>query len=311
MPKRRILITGARGFVGGVLQTALTRGDSEADIEFVDFTDPDSGQPADLMHEGQVLRAIAAASPDVVFHLAAVAAPRDAKSNPQRTWQVNVMGTFHLAQAILQSAPHARLIWSGSSECYGQSFNRIRGPIAEADALDPTSVYGATKAAADLMLGQLARDGLDCVRFRPFNHTGAGQIPNYVVPAFAHQIARIEAGLQEPIVRVGNLEARRDFLDVEDVVGAYIAAAETNKGRGEAYNLSTGNPVAISEILDILISLANIPVKVEVDPERYLPNDVAVSSGNPEKALRHFGWQPQISLRDTLSAVLDYWRRNL
>jgi GDP-4-dehydro-6-deoxy-D-mannose reductase len=311
MPKRRILITGARGFVGGVLQAALKRRHGEATLEFVDFVDPESGMPADLMYQEEVSRAVAAAAPDVVFHLAAIAAPRDARDDPQRAWQVNVMGTLHLAQAVLQSAPTARLIWSGSSESYGLTFNRVEGAVDETAALSPASAYGATKAAADLMLGQLARDGLDSVRFRPFNHTGAGQLPIYVVPAFAQQVARIEAGKQEPIVRVGNLEARRDFLDVRDVVDGYIAAADTDKGRGEVYNLSTGKPVAIGEILDILISLSTVAVKVEVDPARYLPNTVPTGSGNPEKAVRDLGWQPQISLKDTLSAVLDYWRQNL
>ena len=298
MPKR-ILVTGAGGFVGTVL-TAKLRGLEHAVVPF----------SADLRDEAAIHKAVEAATPDAVIHLAAIAAPREASKAPEQAWRINLMGTFHLARAVLRHAPAARFVWAGSSEAYGATFNHTRGLVQETSALQPLSAYGATKAAADLMLGQLAREGLDLVRFRPFNHTGAGQSPLYVVPAFAQQIAAIEAGRQDPVVRVGNLEAKRDFLDVRDIADAYAEAATRDEVQaGEAYNLARGNPVQIRDLLDLLTGLSAVPIRVEIDRDRYVANDVAIASGDPEKARRAFGWQARIPIEETVKEVLEYWRR--
>ena len=145
----------------------------------------------------------------------------------------------------MEVAPQARFVFVSSSEVYGSSFNEAPSvPLFETAALKPMSVYGATKAAADIMIGQMAHEGLKCVRFRPFNHTGPGQTEAYVVPAFARQLAEIAAGLKPPVISVGNLHAWRDFLDVRDVVRAYADAtiAETPEAYGKAFNLASGRP---------------------------------------------------------------------
>lgn len=316
MAKRRLLVTGMGGFVGTVLADTLAAAkwaDRFEPVALAEF----GGAAVDLRDADGVERAIVAARPDAVIHLAAVAAPRQAKEDPAAAWQVNVMGTFHLACAVMRHAPEARFIFAGSSEAYGAAFNRsgkeAGAPLGEDAALQPLSAYGATKAAADIMLRQMAFDGLDVTVFRPFNHTGPGQSPNYVVPAFATQIARIEAGLQEPVMKVGNLEAERDFLDVRDVVDAYLTAASRERraddpAGGQVLNLSTGRPVAIARLLAIMTDMASVPVSVEVDPARYLPNTIPVMSGDNTRAAAVLGWAPSIPLEQTLSEILAWAR---
>src|SRR5262249_50548134 len=158
--------------------------------------------------------------PTHIVHLAGVPSISGVRANPAQAWQVNVMGTLDLARALLAHAPDCALIFAGSSESYGAS--AISGePLTELHPLQPMNEYAATKSAADLALGALAMSGLKAIRFRPFNHTGPGQTLDFVVPAFAHQIARIEKGLQSPTIQVGNLDVKRDFLDVRDIVDAY------------------------------------------------------------------------------------------
>jgi GDP-4-dehydro-6-deoxy-D-mannose reductase len=219
------------------------------------------------------------------------------------------MGTLHLAHAVLRHAPNARFIWAGSSEAYGNAFNRTADPVRETAGLEPLSTYGATKAAADLMLQQLAHVGLNLIGFRPFNHTGPGQSPAFVVPAFAQQIALIEAGKRAPVVLVGNLDAQRDFLDVRDVVDAYTHAALCERPIfGQCYNLATGSPIKIGDILHTLISMCKVPVTIETDKQRFAVSAVPVASGNTAKAMDDLGWKPKIALQSTLLDVLNYQR---
>lgn len=313
MSKRRLLVTGSRGFVGSNLLAALQTERWANHFTPVDFVDPETGNGPDLRDQLAVRRAISAVDPDAVVHLAAIAAPRQAAQDPAAAWHVNTMGTFNLARAVLDHAPDAQFVFAGSSEAYGASFNKAEGgPIVETAPLEPMSPYGATKAAADIMLRQMVHEGLKATVFRPFNHTGPGQGTGFVVPAFAHQIASIEQGLQPPILKVGNLEAQRDFLDVRDVVEAYLRAAMGDDRASEkVLNLSTGSPVSISWILHRLIEIGGVDAVVEVDPARYLPNTIPVMSGNNSKAEATLGWSPTISLDQTLRDVLEEARMTI
>ena len=195
----------------------------------------------------------------------------------------------------------------GSNEEYGAPRSNEL-PLTEENPLRPNNPYAVSKVAQDFLgLQYYLSYGLPVVRVRPFNHTGPGQSPRFVVPAFASQIARIEAGLQEPVMKVGNLEAARDFTDVRDMVQAYHLAATQGKP-GEVYNLASEQPQSVREMLEMLLSYAQVEIRVERDPNRYRPVDVPVVYGSSEKFHRLTGWTPQIPFEQTLQDTLAYWR---
>jgi GDP-4-dehydro-6-deoxy-D-mannose reductase len=179
--------------------------------------------------------------------------------------------------------------------------------------LDPVDEYSATKAAADLALGALAETGLKCIRLRPFNHTGAGQSEAFVVPAFATQIARIEAGLEPPVLHVGNLEAQRDFLDVRDVARAYALAAQNVEqlGTGMVLNIASGVPRRVLDILDTLIAKSQSTISVEQNPARRRSNEIPFMVGDASRARKLLRWKPECSFDDTLTTVLNDCRRRV
>jgi GDP-4-dehydro-6-deoxy-D-mannose reductase len=314
--RMRIIVTGANGFVGRHLTAALAKlpdnpqiiggvhrtevVDPPCDLRFVqlDVTDPD-----------QVDSVIAAEQPTHLIHLAAISAVALSQNNIRQTWLVNLRGTLNISLAISNAAPDCRLIYCSSAEVYGASFRSERA-LDETALPDPVSPYGASKAAADLMIGQMARGGLRAVRVRPFNHTGAAQSANFVVPAFAAQIARIERGKQEPIIRVGNLSNRRDFLDVEDVVDAYcrIIARFDTLVPGCTMNLASGQAIAIADILDALVSMSSAKIEVVQDEAHMRSSDTSVMLGDATLARRLLDWAPKRDLMSTFRAVLDYYR---
>lgn len=308
----RVAVTGSSGFVGSWF-TRRAREFGSRRIEVLPLR-PDSavarGAGLDILEADAVMQAVRDVAPDVVLHLAAVAAPAEARADPRHAWDVNVIGTLNVARAVLAQAPGARFIFVSSSEVYGGSFFDASVPLDEAAALEPRSVYAATKAAADIMIGQMAYDGLNAIRFRPFNHTGPGQSASFVVAAFARQIARIEKGLQPPVLAVGNLNAERDFLDVRDVVDAYLLAA-SGLGAVEpsvVFNLATASPIRIADILDMLLAEARLPIKVEVDERRLRSNDIPRASGDASRAASSLGWRPRIPLATTIHDCLEFWR---
>ncbi len=308
----RILVTGASGFVGTWLMRILRDFSADTSLELVSAgRGPGCDIDLDVIDKTAVTAALRDFRPTAIVHLAAIAAPNEARKDPSQAWNVNFHGTINLAAAVKNEIPDCRFIFAGSSEAYGQSFADADGAaMTEDHALKPMTVYGATKAAADIAVGQMYFDGLRSIRFRPFNHTGPGQTESYVIPAFASQIARIEAGLAPPIIEVGNLGAYRDFLDVRDVVRAYALAA-LDKGRnveGKVFNLASGKAVQIRTILDILVRLSGRDIEVIVSPERVRPIDIPTARGDASAAMNSLGWAPQFELEDTISAVLSDWR---
>ena len=306
--EHRILITGANGFVGSWLLreleqrkahhaiTVLPVGHGVTTFKTVDITD--NMRVSDLIQETQ---------PTAVIHLAAVAAPAEAQKAPYQAWDINVKGTMNLAYSVLKHVPNARFIYISTSEVYGASFLTAEGKsVSEQTLLQPLTVYGASKAAADIMIAQMVQNGLQAVRFRPFNHTGPEQTGSYVVPSFVRQIAEIRKGSIPPVMHVGNLHARRDFLDVRDVVRAYADAAlnDIPQAIGKAFNLATGEPVSIQSILDQLIHLSDMEISLAVDPQKLRDNDIPVASGNAEEVWSIYGWKPAIPFEKTLSDTL-------
>ena len=308
----RVLVTGALGFVGPYLVEALRRS-YENNIEII-ATAKKAGQHAmlgpvraiDVTDRTAVEDAIVGSNPTHVMHLAGIAAPTAVNADPDEAWRVHLQGTLNLARVILKRAPDCWLINVGSALVYGESAKAGRA-LDENALLAPLDEYSASKAAADLALGPLIRSGLKCIRLRPFNHTGPGQSEAFVAPAFAVQIARIEARLAPPIICVGNLDAQRDFLDVRDVANAY-ALVMKNLERlesGTVLNIASGIPRRISDILASLIARSRVEISVEQDPMRQRPGDLPILLGDASRARRLLHWRPEYSFEDTLTALLN------
>jgi len=294
----RVLVTGAGGFVGGRLVPRLA-GAGHA-VVAVD-------REVDVADQEALAKCVAEHSPDAVVHLAALAFVPDSAAAPEATFRVNFLGTRSLLEAVRRHAPGARVLVVSSGTVYGTS--ALDAPaFDEGAALRPESPYARTKAAADLLAGAYGESGLDVVRARPFNHTGRGRPAHFVEASLAHQIARIERGLVPPRLAVGNLDAVRDFLDVEDVVAAYLLLLDRRVPAG-AYNVASGIPRTAREVLEALLALSELggqgartQVEIAVEPERWRPTDRAV--GDAARLREATGWAPSVPFDATLRALL-------
>ena len=278
----RVLITGATGFVGRHLAAAL-----DGDVVGVGRADGDLRDPeaAD--------RIVREAEPERVFHLAAEASVADSWRSPMETIDANVRSTFNLLDAVRRHVPSARVLAAGSSEIYG----RVPHAITEADPPRPQNPYAVSKAASDALAGFFAdAHGLRVIRARAFNHAGPGQSDRYVVGALARQVA---AGGE---VVTGDLRPRRDFTDVRDVVRAYVLLLE--HAEPGAYNVCSGETVAIADILAGLARHADVRVNQRTDPERVRAGEVMEIRGSHEKLTKATGWRPEIPLDQTLADTL-------
>jgi GDP-4-dehydro-6-deoxy-D-mannose reductase len=303
-----ILVTGAAGFVGRHLAPGLQGAFPAANI-IGTSQDADADENLNITNRGQAREIISRLQPDICVHLAGISAIGHARADPRLAWEVNLHGTLNLAEAILAAAPECRLIFISSAECYGGSF-KPGLPLSETAALAPLNLYAATKAAAELALGAMTGDGLRLLRLRPFNHTGPGQKEDFVVPAFAGQIARIEAGLARPEISVGALDPERDFLDIRDVCGAYIASIKMIGGlaNNQIINIASGRAVKIGVILEMLLARAKCEISVRQDPARLRPVEISRAIGDASLAAEILHWRPQFRLEETLDSVLNFAR---
>ncbi len=264
----------------------------------------------ELRDFASVLAALERARPDYVFHLAAQSFVPASWTAPSETLVTNIVGQTNIFEAVRVLKLDPAIQIACSSEEYGLVLPD-EVPIKEENPLRPLSPYAVSKVGQDYLAYQYFQSyGLRTVRTRGFNHTGPRRGEVFVSSNFARQVARIEAGLQEPVVRVGNLDSIRDFTDVRDMVRAYWLAAE--RGRpGEVYNVASGHGVTVRELLERLLSMARIEVKVEIDPERLRPSDVEVLIGDSSKFRADTGWEPRIPFAQTLADLLDYWRERV
>jgi GDP-4-dehydro-6-deoxy-D-mannose reductase len=310
-----ILVTGANGYVGRqtlpVLRLVFPAARLVGAVQRQGSACPgaDATIGLDLTDEAAVDAAIRATRPDAVLHLAAQAAVPASFADPGATWQVNLMGTLALADAVLRHVASALFVHASTAEVYGLSFRS--GQALDEDALfAPANPYAASKAAADIALGEMALRGLHSIRIRPFSQVGPGQTEAFVVPTLARQVARIRAGLQEPVIRTGALDRWRDMLDVRDVAAGYAAAilrgAEIEPGT--AINLASGQPKHVGSILEQLIAQAGITARIETDPGRLRQTDVESTCGDARRAARILGWTPKIPWERTLTDVLQDWQ---
>ncbi|MQL52253.1 NAD-dependent epimerase/dehydratase family protein [Desulfofundulus thermobenzoicus] len=308
----RILITGAGGFVGYHLAACLrSRGHIVyAGVRRTKPEFPPGVQPVqlDVLNSDILQDIVSFIRPEAVVHLAAQSMVSVSWREPAQTFAINVLGTINLVEAIAQTVPECKIITVGSGEEYG--LTATEGSLLTEDhPCRPYNPYALSKFAMGQVALQIARrHGLRVIHVRPFNHFGPGQQEGYVVSDFAAQIARIKAGLQQPVLRVGDLSPCRDFIDVRDVVEAYAALLEYGM-EGEIYNVCSGVARSIREVLDLLLEEARVPVKVEIDPARIRPAEIPVFVGSADKLSGATGWRPQRDFAVSLRETLDWWRR--
>ncbi|MYN64471.1 MAG: NAD-dependent epimerase/dehydratase family protein [Acidobacteria bacterium] len=315
---QRVLVTGAAGFVGSHLVALLGAEQPAPHVVGWRRPNPDgdkarrpaSDSPArrslravDVLDADAVHRAVEELEPDQVYHCAGAAAVAGSWNARVSTLRTNVIGTEHLLAAIERAAPSARVLIPGSALVYRPG----RGALAEDADIGPASPYGLSKLAQEMLAARYAAEGLGVIRTRSFTHIGPGQNPSYAASSFARQIARVEAGLAEPALRVGDLDPRRDLLDVRDTVRAYRDLMERGTP-GAVYNVCSGTAHPMREVLDRLVSLTAIPIEVRVDPARLRPSDYPVLCGDRTRITADVGWAPRIPLSETLRDLLDHWR---
>lgn len=308
---RPTLVTGASGFAGG----HLTRRLRAAGAQVIGWHRPDlpphpggdvSWQGVDLLQATAVRAAVHAAQPARIYHLAGYANVARAWQEPREALEVNLLGTHHLLEAVRAMTPgqRPRVLVIGSGTVYRASDEALQ----ETSALGPAGPYPVSKLAQELLVLDAVRtDGLDAVVARSFNHIGPGQTPDYVTASVARQIARIEAGLEPPVLAVGNLEARRDLTDVRDTVAAYEALMARGTS-GRVYNVCSGRALVVRMLVEALVGRARVAVRVEHDPSRMRPSDTPVILGSHDVLTADTGWTPSIPLEQTLDDTLAWWR---
>lgn len=300
----RILVTGAGGFVGSHLCAALVAFDPRPQIIASGLAGNTGNLALDLTDAAAVDAFIERERPDALVHLAAQASVGAAEVDKvAQTWAVNLGGTLNLAMAMARHAPDALVLFASSSEVYGRAFGAE--PIDEDATPQPTNAYARSKLMGEQVLAAVLPPTARLVIARAFNHTGPGQREDFVLPSFAGQIARIEAGRQPPVLRVGNLDAARDFLDVRDVVAAYVALLTmSNTLTRSTFNIASGTAQPLGEILEALRGLARVPFAVEVDPARLRASDIPFAAGCSDRLAAATGWAPKVPRDDMLAGLL-------
>jgi len=316
----RIIVTGASGFVGGhLIEFLLKHTDAQiyaakrrrSDVSLIETCERVQWVEMDVTDAHNVLSTVKTVEPTHIFHLAAQSFVPTSWKSPVETMTINAIGTVNILEAVKTFERNTKIHIAGSSEEYGR-VEPDELPITEANPLRPMSPYGVSKVAADLSGQQYhCSYGLNVVITRAFNHTGPGRGEVFVESNFSKQIAGIEQRRQPPVIWVGNLDAKRDFSDVRDIVRAYWLALERGTP-GQIYNICSGRVQSIRQTLDALLALSTAEeIQVKPDPERMRPSDVLLLQGDCTKFQRQTGWRPEIPLEQTWRDLLNYWRDRL
>ena len=312
----RVLITGISGFAGSHLADLCVA----REVEVWGLTQAPGPHPnlahlgervhlrtADITDRPSINAALADIAPDWIFHLAAQAHVPTAWQDPAATIATNVFGQLNVILAMQQHVPAARLLAVSSSHVHGMVEEEDL-PVDESTPLRPADPYAVSKVGQDMLALQYWQShGLHIVRVRPFNHIGPRQAPDYVIARFAQEIAKMEAGLAEPTLHVGNLSAKRDFTDVRDIARAYWLALE-KRTPGAVYTIGSGTARSIDEMLRIMLRLARVDIEVETDPALFRTGDLPVLQADPRALQTQTGWRAATPLEQTLEDTLDYWR---
>lgn len=308
---RRILITGGTGFVGSHLLHFLKTFDAKVIVvSSGGVTTQEPGVDycqADIRNADDVGAVVREASPDRIYHLAGISSVSNSWKEPRLTFDVNVIGTYNVFEAAMRLPEPPRILNVSTSQVYAPS----DAALLETSPVGPDNPYAASKAMAELLAVQyrkFPKGGI--ITARAFNHTGPGQSTTFALPSFARQLAEMEAGLRPPLLKVGNINVKRDFTDVRDVVVAYYEMLE--KGAvGEAYNVCSGRTVLLAELVKELQNNCSAAVRIEIDPARVRLSEVPQIVGDAGKLHKTTGWLPRIPLENTLKDLLRYWRTEI
>jgi GDP-4-dehydro-6-deoxy-D-mannose reductase len=316
---KKALITGITGFAGSHLAELLlkegydvigtTRPRSKTD-NITHILNKIRIEDADITDSHSLFNVVSKVKPNLIFHLAAQSYVPTSWASPATTIEANILGSVHLFEAVRSAGINPRIQIACSSEEYGLVYkNEI--PIKETNPLRPQSPYAVSKVAMDYLGYQyFASYKMNIVRTRGFNHTGPRRGDIFAESTFAKQIAEIEKKKKEPIIFVGNLEAKRDYTDVRDMVKAYLLAVLKGES-GEVYNICSGQTIRMGDMLSLLLSLSKIKVKIKQDPTRMRPSDVPILLGDNTKFVKRTGWKAKIPFEKTMKDLLNYWRERV
>ena len=296
----RILVTGDRGFVGRHALAGLPGATGLSALK-----------PAiDIRDKKSLLECLRTFQPDAVLHLAALSFVPDSFKIPETTFEVNFLGTSRLLEALQETGFRGSFVYVSTGDAYGRVFPEDL-PIREDRELKPLNPYAVSKAASEALCFQCSQTGLfEIIMARPFNHIGAGQSPNFAISNFAKQIAEIAAGERAAVLSVGNIDATRDFTDVTDIIRAYKFMLAYGQN-GEIYNICSGVERSVRTVLLNLLSLSGVTAEIVVDNARYRPTDQLRVCGSHQKLMTHTGWQPSISIDESLLNLYQYWEARI
>lgn len=303
-----VLVTGAAGFAGSHLLEHLA---GFGDLIGWSRSDPPPGlatlarwQRMDILDGERVYDALRVLRPHAIFHCAGMPHVAESWTDTAAALAANVLGTHRILDAVDRLGYACRILVTGSSQVYAPS----NEPITEDAAIAPSSPYALSKLAQEQLALRAGTGRMEVIVARPFNHTGPRQKPAFLAPSVARQIALIERGALEPVIKVGNLTPSRDVMDVRDTVRAYALLMKSGTP-GTVYNVATGVPRPVRTIVDSLVARARVPIRIEQDPSRFRPNDPQTLVGNAGRLHKETGWRPEIQFERTIDDLLDFWRK--
>jgi len=300
----RILVTGAEGFVGSHLIKILKETLNIIIPTCFPLLKPKRGKfiSLDIMNIDMVREVFKSHNPDIIFHLAAVSSVAKSFFDRPFTYNTNVIGTINLLEAAQSLNKKIKFIFVSTCEVYGGGEN-----LKEDSAIVLKNPYAVSKYASELICKEYVNSGIDVVILRPFNHTGPGQSDDFVLPSIARQVAEIERGKKIPLIEVGNIEIKREFMNIMDVVLAYKLAIEKCIS-GDIYNISSNKSHTLAKAIEIFKKLTKVGFDIKIDPSRLRKTDISVLVGNGEKFSQLTGWVPKIKFEKTIEDMLNYWR---